>query len=156
MPEHDHTAELSGFLDWFRVVVAKKLQGLDRAEATRVATPSGMTMLGVVAHLTWVERMWFAQIFLGEPPAGSTHAQSFDLAPDDTVESVLAAYEAQCEASRRAVASAASLDAPSAVEHWHFKTVSLHWIVVHMIEETARHAGHLDILRELTDGRTAD
>jgi hypothetical protein len=69
---------------------------------------------------------------------------------------VLDRYRAECAFARVVVDGAPSLDAGAAVEHPIYGEVTLRWILVHMIEETARHAGHLDILRELTDGRTGD
>lgn len=148
--------ELIGFLEWFRVIARKKLEGLSDDDAVRVSTPSGMTILATVKHLAWVEDNWFQFVFFDRRPPVCDQPHSFDLDPGDTVESVLAAYDEACERSRQTVAEASSLEQTSAREHWFFKTVTLHWIVVHMIEETARHAGHLDILRELTDGTTGD
>lgn len=148
--------ELDGFADWFRMVVVKKVQGLSTADATRVATPSGMTALSVIKHLAWVEGFWYGTHFAGDEPDGRDNASSFALAPDDTTESVIAEYEAACERSRRIAAAAPSLDTTSVRPHWHFDVVTLRWVLIHMVEETARHAGHLDILRELTDGTTGD
>lgn len=148
--------ELIGFLEWFRVVARKKLEGLSDEDAVRVTTPSGMHILGTIKHLGWVEDNWFQFVFFDRRPPDRDQPHSFDLDPGDTVASVLADYDAACERSRATIAEASSLDQTSVREHWFFKTVTLHWIVVHMIEETARHAGHLDLLRELTDGTTGD
>jgi hypothetical protein len=153
---NDQHADLEGFLDWYRGVAEHKLDGLSRDQVTEVAMPSGTTMLGIVQHLGWDERRWFSHYFLGEPAEAVNAHESFIVTPDDTVESVVAEYRRDCERSRRIVAGAPSLDAPAAFEHNVFGAVTLEWILVHMIEETARHAGHLDILRELTDGRTGD
>ena len=81
---------------------------------------------------------------------------SFRLRPTDTVESVLDEYRDECALSRDIVSKAASLDALSAREDTYRGNVPLRWILVHMIEETARHAGHLDIMREAIDGQTGD
>ena len=148
--------ELDGFLDWFRLVASNKVRGLDLDEATRVTTPSGMSLLGVIRHLTWVERFWFRTNFMGDEPEGVDQPSSFLLGPDDTPESVLAAYDDACATSRAIAASAATLDATSARPHHYFGHVTMRWVLIHMIEETARHAGHLDILRELTDGQAGD
>jgi uncharacterized damage-inducible protein DinB len=146
---------LTSFLEDQRAAVVRKLAGLNAAEATRVATPTGTTILGLVKHLTFVEERWFAHHLLGGPRSELDATASFALAPTDTVTSVLTAYEAECERSRDAT-RATDLDAPVLVPHREHGTVTLRWILLHMIEETARHAGHLDILRELTDGETGD
>jgi hypothetical protein len=148
---------LDGFMDWYRSVVVRKVAGMPRELATRVMTPSGLSALGVVAHLSGVEVGWFAETFAGEyaDPAWETHG-NFRLTPDDTVESVIAEYEQCCERSRRIAAAAPSLDALSTVSTDLRGKVSLRWIMVHMIEETARHAGHLDLVCEQLDGRVGD
>jgi hypothetical protein len=151
----DERTMLVGFLDWYRAVVAAKVGGLTREEATRVATPTGLTLLGIVAHLAWVEDLWFAHRFRGGPEPAGDHPGSFRPDPADTVESLVGAYGAACDRSR-AVVAAAGLDDLAVTEHPIHGRVSLRWILVHMVEETARHAGHLDVLREQTDGRTGD
>jgi hypothetical protein len=151
----DERSMLEGFLDWNRAVVEAKVAGLGREDATRVATPTGLTLLGVVAHLAWVEDLWFTHRFRGGPEPGGDHPGSFVPAPAGTVESVVAAYRAACERAR-AVVAGAGLDDLGVTEHPIYGRVTLRWILVHMIEETARHAGHLDILREQTDGCTGD
>jgi uncharacterized damage-inducible protein DinB len=151
----DRRAKLTGFLDWYRGVVERKVDDLTRADATRVATPTGVTLLGAVRHLRWCERLWFAHYFLGRPHDPETVEESFVLAEHDTTASVVAAYRDTC-AQSRAVVDVAPLDQRAVVTHRVFGVVDLEWIVLHMIEETARHAGHMDVLRELTDGRTGD
>jgi hypothetical protein len=148
---------LTGFLDWYRQVVENKVAGLSTTAASRVLTASGLSPLGVVAHLTWAEAGWFRDVFAGEAvPPEVTNAESFLVAPTDTVEAVVARYRDECEHGRAIVAAAASLDAPSARPHRVYGTVSLRWVLVHLLEETARHAGHLDLMRESIDGRTGD
>lgn len=159
MSEHragDEREEISQFLDWYRVVVVRKLRGLDRSAATSVVTSTGMNALGIVKHLAWVERRWFGARFRGDEPEITDNPGSFLLDDDDTVMSVVADYESACAASREAVASAASIKQLAVAEHPVFGFVTLRWILLHMIEETARHAGHLDVLRELTDGVVGD
>ena len=148
--------DLQGFLDWFRLVGGNKVDGLSLEDATQVTTPSGMSMLGVIKHLTWVERLWFRTFFRGEPGSEVDNPGSFGLGPDDTVEAVMATYRAACARSDEIVAETPSLDDRAAVAHGFFGHVTMRWILIHMIEETARHAGHLDILRELTDGQAGD
>jgi uncharacterized damage-inducible protein DinB len=151
---------LTGFLDWYRAVVANKLRGLLDGDACRVIEPSGLSLLGVVAHLAWAERLWFRWRFAGEDLSGmemaGDNAPTFRLVRTDTIASVLAAYQTEVEHSRRIVGSALSLDELAVHESPLFGPATLRWILVHMIEETARHAGHLDILREQLDGHTGD
>jgi hypothetical protein len=153
----DERTMLSGFLDWYRAVVARKVEGLTRADATRVMTPTGLSPLGIVAHLAAVEVGWFDETFVGVPvdPTWDDHG-AFRILDDDTVESVLTEYRDACERSRQVVAATASLDDLSTVTDQIYGRVTLRWIFVHMIEETARHAGHLDLMRETIDGRTGD
>jgi len=151
---------LSGFLDWYREVVAHKAQGLSRGDATRVMTPSGMSPLGIVRHLAYVETWWFQCTFAGAEPAlartGDESDADFRVPPAETVESVLALYRDATDRSRAVVRSAPSLDDLSVSEHDVYGRVSLRWVLVHMLEETARHAGHLDLMREQIDGKTGD
>lgn len=154
----DERTMLSGFLDWYRAVVARKVEGLAEEQATRVMTPSGLCPLGIVRHLTWVERLWFQWRVAGEDVSlftGPDNAVTFGLEPGDTIASVLDGYRAQIEQSRRIV-DAASLDDVSVHTSPHFGPVSVRWALLHLVEETARHAGHLDVLREQLDGRTGD
>ncbi len=152
---------LIGFLDWYREVVEHKVDGLSRADAARIMTPTGLSPLGVVKHLALVEIGWFCETFAGEDVdlpelVGDDNAPDFIVEDDDTVESVLATYRSAVADARRVVEAAPSLDALSAQEDYFGGKVSLRWVLVHMLEETARHAGHLDIIREQIDGRTGD
>jgi uncharacterized damage-inducible protein DinB len=151
---------LTGSLDWYRAVVENKLEGLNLDQATSIVTPTGLSLLGVVNHLGWVERGWFRDIFVGEDVASidspDDNTAEFALGPHDTIESVVAFYRAEVAEARRVVAGASSLDSLSARETSFGERVSLRWILVHMLEETARHAGHMDLIREGIDGRTGD
>jgi uncharacterized damage-inducible protein DinB len=152
---------LAGFLDWYRAVVERKVAGLSLDDASRIMTRSGLSPLGVVKHLAYVERSWFMVRFAAEED--KVHWTDEDPESDwdfrieeaDTVTSVLEFYRESARASRR-ITDAASLDDVSASDSPHYGHVSLRWIVVHMIEETARHTGHLDLMREQIDGRTGD
>jgi Protein of unknown function (DUF664) len=153
----DERTMLAGFLDWQRAIVENKVRGLTLVDATRVMTPSGLSPLGVVAHLAAVEYGWFDEKFLGNPERHDLGDHGdFRLHDADTVTSVVAEYAEACAHSRAVVAGAGSLDDAAAVAHRYFGLVTLRWILVHMIEETARHAGHLDLMREQIDGRTGD
>ncbi|MEV4493364.1 DinB family protein [Micromonospora coxensis] len=152
----DERAILEAFLDFHRSVVLRKVRGLTDADATRRLVPSATTLAGLVKHLAIIERNWFP--ILLDPAPGDRFptseedaAESFALAEGDTLESLVEAYEAACARSRE-VAARFPLD--HVVAQPQLGEVSVRWILVHMIEETARHAGHADILRELTDGET--
>ena len=142
------------FLDLYRDILKRKLTGLSDQQVRQRHVPSQTTLGGLVKHLAAVEREWFQVVLagrsddeLGEP----AQDDGWTLSSDDTAESLLAGYERACAASRQA-ASGFSLD--DCVPHSRMGQVSLRWIYVHMIEESARHVGHADILREQTDGAT--
>jgi hypothetical protein len=150
---------LTGFLDWYRTVVEHKVADLSLEDASRVMTPTGLSPLGVVKHLGDVERRWFRLRFAGEetpsPATEEDRDAHFLVEPGETVASVLDFYRESVADARR-VTVGASLDDVSAGESPHHGYVSLRWILVHMLEETARHAGHLDLMREQLDGKTGD
>ncbi|MEU7847335.1 DinB family protein [Micromonospora parva] len=150
----DERAVLTSFLDFHRAVLLRKLRGLSDADARRRLVPSATTLVGLVKHLTLVERNWFPTLLAPEPgdvylTSEEDALASFMLDDQETVAGVVEAYERACERSR---AVAASVDLDHVVPHPQLGEVSVRWILVHLIEETARHAGHADILRELTDG----
>ncbi|MFF3869587.1 DinB family protein [Micromonospora sp. NPDC001898] len=152
----DERAVLESFLDFHRATVTRKLRGLSDADARRRLVPSLTTLAGLVKHLTLVERNWFPYLLAPEPgdvppTTEEEAAASFTLDDADTVQSLLAGYERACARSR---AVAARFDLDHVVPHPQLGEVSLRWILTHLVEETARHAGHADILRELTDGST--
>jgi uncharacterized protein DUF664 len=144
---------LETFLDLYRAIVTRKIAGLagDRLRDRHVA--SGTTLGGLVKHLAGVEREWFQHVLAGRPAdeLALPDAGGWALTRADTSESLLAGYEQAC-ADSRSVAAGLGLDDTAA--HPRLGRVSLRWVLVHMIEETARHAGHADILREQTDGAT--
>jgi hypothetical protein len=151
----DEKTMLSAFLDRYRETMLWKLDGLSTEQASRHLVPSATTLLGVVKHLAYVERSWFQMYFAGGPInfpwAEDEPDQDIDFRVEagDSVESITALYQQEIARSREIVAGA-SLDDLS--ENQENGPRTLRWIIVHMIEETARHAGHADILRELTDG----
>ena len=149
-------SQLLHALLWNRVVVVGKVSGLSLSEATSLRLPSGVTLLGVVAHLAAVEREWFAHCYLGEEMADHDNDTTFAIDPAWTMDDVVADYRAACRRSQEIVANAPSLDDHTREPHWYFGIVTLRFVVQHVLTETARHAGHMDILRELTDGRVGD
>jgi len=161
-PSADERVTLTGFLDWYRATIILKIDGLTDEQARTRFVGSDTSLLGLVRHLTEVERNWFRRRLRGEdaPPLYYSKADpdgDFHPGLDWTVADAVTAYERECDVSRVIVADTASLDELTVVPiHDYNAPVSLRWILVHMIEETARHAGHADILRELIDGATGD
>ena len=152
---------LEAFLDYYRAAVAAKLRGVSGEDARRRLVPSNTTLGGLVKHLARVEVSWFHHRLGGIPVedlpllarAMADPDADFRVDPGDSPESLIALYEEQCGRSRE-IAAGHELD--DAVPHPALGRDSLRWILVHMIEETARHAGHADILREQIDGSTGD
>ena len=150
---------LNGFLDFLRATVRMKVEGLTDEQSRRhlLDTSPLMTPAGVVKHLTAVERWWFSHALANNRDLPSLfdrddHDFELRLTDEDTVATLLDAYDEECERSR-AVAASMDLDQ---VGHRPKMTRSLRWVLVHMIEETGRHAGHLDLLREAIDGEKGE
>lgn len=138
---------LTGFLDYLRACVTAKAEGLPETRARAPGVPSGTNLLGLVRHLTYVERHWL----LGE--SVRDWQATFRPAPGDTAETVLAAYRETNAAANEQIASWDDLGAAGPRPAGHGRRApSRRWTLTHLIEETARHAGHADVLRELTDG----
>jgi uncharacterized damage-inducible protein DinB len=145
---------LEAFLDFHRHVLVSKLDGISESEARHRRVPSKTTLAGLIKHMTGVEQEWFQEVLAEREPADigpnvGGGDESWDLADNETVSSLIEEYEQACEQSRQ---TAERFGLEDAVPHPDLGRVSLRWIYVHMIEETARHAGHADILREQTDG----
>ncbi|WP_433468088.1 DinB family protein [Spirillospora sp. CA-128828] len=144
-------------LDRHRDVVLWKLNGLDEERARRPMTPSGTSLLGLTKHLAAVEYNWFCETFGREteplPFDDDDPEADLRVEPDETTAGIVAFYERARAASDKVIDE---LDLDSRGTAWHGATVSLRWVLIHMVEETARHAGHMDILRELVDGATGD
>ena len=142
---------LEAFLDFQRAVLRRKASGLSDQQARQRLVPSVTTIAGLLKHLAVVEYNWFERTLAERPSQLPEPDATFTLGEDETLESVLAAYDAACARSREL---AAGFELDHMVPQSELGQVSLRWIYAHMIEETARHAGHADILRELTDGST--
>lgn len=150
---------LEAFIDHFRVALRRKAEGLSDADATRRLVPSLTTVAGLVKHLRWVEYAWFEFRLTGMPvdeldPMLTTDVVDADflVEPGETLARLLDDYDEQCARSRE-LAAGHDLDHTVASTH---QRVSLRWIYLHMIEETARHIGQLDVLREQLDGAVGD
>jgi uncharacterized damage-inducible protein DinB len=139
---------LTGFLDYLRAAVVAKADGLPATTAREPGVPSGTNLLGLVRHLTYVERYWL----LGQEVTDWN--ATFHPDPDDTVETVVAAYRATNAEVNAKIATWTDLADPGPLQSTRGAPLSQRWTLTHLIEETARHAGHADILRELVDGET--
>lgn len=151
---------LSAFLDFHRATLLWKLQGLSDEELRRPMVPSGNSLLGIVKHIGYVEDSWFQRGFLGGqgipvPWTEEDPDADFRIEPDETTQDILDFYRRQVEASREAIRGA-SPDDPAREPRSQAQHITLRWILLHMIEETARHNGHADILREQIDGATGE
>jgi uncharacterized damage-inducible protein DinB len=148
----DEKTTLLAFLDYLREAVVAKAAGLSDDEARTPGVPSGTSVLWLVKHLTAVERNWFEWSWAGAgiPLADDESAP----AEDETAAGLLAAYRAAVARSNAVVAACDDLGRPGARSLRETPPPTMRWILVHMIEETARHAGHADILREHLDGST--
>ncbi|WP_446665606.1 DinB family protein [Flexivirga sp. B27] len=161
-------ATLTAYLREQRAAVLAIVDGLDETALRTPVVPSGWTPIGLIWHLGGAEMYWFQIVLAGRvpehdgadegedqgEPADREVSQGFRV--DDPIAEVLEAYRAQCRLSDQFLAAVSLDDAPSGSfmpEHVELAK-SARTIVLHMIEETARHAGHLDIARELLDGRT--
>ncbi|MBO1334658.1 DinB family protein [Streptomyces sp. VRA16 Mangrove soil] len=141
-------------LDRHRDGVVWKLEGLTEEQARRPMTPSGTSLLGLVKHLASVEYGWFCTTFGRESePFWFDPFKGEDIvaADDETVEDLLAFYARARAAADRAIAE---IPLETTGTAWDGRTVSMRWVLVHMLEETTRHLGHMDILREQLDGAT--
>jgi hypothetical protein len=158
----DERTTLLWFLAYHRVVLARKAEGITDEQARRAACPpSDLTLLGLIRHMADVERNWFRRALVGEDiaplyygPAHPEGDEDGDLHPPPgaTVDEAMATYRAEIEVSDRNIAATA-LDE---IERRERRLYSLRWILVHLIEEYARHCGHADLLRQAIDGTTGD
>jgi hypothetical protein len=141
--------QLRAVLDGLRAGVLKKLTGLSGADARQSTVASGTNVAGLVQHLTFVESMWFEEVVAGRPASRANRSMRVD--PAVSLRTLRADYRAACAASNEIIAAVADADAPVTRNG---KTHTLRWVLLTVIEETARHAGHADIIREQIDGRT--
>jgi hypothetical protein len=146
---------LVGVLDELRAVMLWKLDGLDREQASRPMVPSGTSLLGIVKHLAWVERWWFVDFIGGEkleyPWSDADPDADFRIEHHDTVASISQLYVDAVGEANAVIAAAPGLEVTGDLDGG---PRSLRWVLVHMIDETGRHAGQCDIIRELIDGAT--
>lgn len=152
---------LLGYLEWYRKALMRKLAGLSDDQLRTPVEPLGWSPLGLVQHLGWVERRWMrwgfgAEDIVAYPPGGDT--EEWTVAADASTAQVMTVYEAEVAAANSLATAAALSD--RAHLGGRFKTSdqapSLGRILFHLLQEYARHVGHLDIARELIDGETGE
>jgi uncharacterized damage-inducible protein DinB len=151
---------LTQYLDYHRATLRMKCAGLsDEQLKRRAVAPSALSLLGLVRHLTDVERNWFARMLDGQPHTPQYWSDSdpdgdFDNLESASVTDVWASYDAAVAESRRVDATFA--DVADLARGTTGRPRNLRWVLVHLIEEYARHNGHADLLREAIDGSTGE
>ena len=153
---------LEAFLDYHRATLLMKCDGLSAEQLrTHSVPPSNLTLLGMLRHLVEVEIDWFRNVFKGEEiepiyfGEGRWNDDFDDLLGAEPAQ-VLERYHAACEGSRQVVRVASLDDVSKKASQRTGRHFSLRWIMLHMIEEYARHNGHADLLREAIDGSTGE
>ena len=148
---------LEQHLEFCRQTVIYKVTGISKENGVKRLGPTATSVLGVLRHLTEVEYWWFQDRLAGVEYTDARSSEhnpdgEFDIQETDTVDSLLAGYLSACENSRKFAAVRELDDLAAHARPRDNLQPSLRWIYLHMIDETARHAGHLDIYRELIDG----
>ena len=148
----DERTTLVAYLDYLREALVLKAQGLSDDDVRRPMVASGTSVLGLLHHLVDVERYWFHHVFGGQEtefnPPGSAPP------PTLTAEVAIERYRAATATSNEITLGCDDMERLSEGEAFDGRRPTLRWVLVHMIEETGRHAGHADIIRELIDGET--
>lgn len=148
---------LHASLNRHREVVLWKIEGLDDEQLRRPMTPSGTSLLGLVKHLGAVEYGWFCTTFGRQterlPFSDEDPEADLRVTPDESSEHILAFYARARAAADQVIVE---LDLEDRGTAWFGSDVTLRWVLIHLVEETARHTGHLDIIRELIDGAVGD
>jgi uncharacterized damage-inducible protein DinB len=160
-PELD---QLTRYLDAQREAILRKCEGLTREQLAQPLPPSTLTLGGLLNHLALVEDSWFRVRFDGQPDDDPWAGIDWDADPDYEFrtaadvepDELRRRYEDACARSREIVAAADSLDQLSVQPRGNGSHFDLRWVMLHLIEETARHAGHADLLRESIDGVTGE
>jgi len=159
-PEHE---TLVGFLTWLRLTIERKTDGLDREQLNRTHPPSMITLGGLLRHLAYVEDYWVGHILVGaepEPPWSDAPWSDdgdwdWHSAVDDEPDELRELWRATVQRSDRLL-SGLEVDRPSALPRGQVGHVSVRWVLIHLIEEYARHAGHADLIREAIDGTVGE
>lgn len=158
----DERTMLEGFLDYHRSTLARKCEGLtDEQLRTASVPPSELSLMGLVRHMSEVERSWFRRVLADEDAGPLYYSEAdrdgdFHMTEADTWQEAHATWQAEMEAARRHAAGFALDDPSRGRSRFSDDPPSLRWIYTHMIEEYARHNGHADLIRERLDGATGE
>ncbi len=155
---------LRQFLDFYRAVLERKTSGLTAEQLLTPVAPSDLTLGGLLLHMAGVEEGWFSAYFLDRPLGDPWVGVDFEVTPDwefdnahrFTPNEIVGYFRAACDRSRQIEAGVTSLDEVSAKELPNGRQWSMRWIMIHMIEEYARHCGHADFIRQAIDGTVGD
>lgn len=160
VPAGSRAEVFSRYLDYFRGQLAAKLRGLPAGELRSARLPSGWTPLELLKHLTYMERRWLEWGFEGRPladPWGDQRDGRWYVGPDETLDGLLAALDARAEHSRQVIAAHDLGEVGRPGERWHGDPpATLERVLFHVLQEYARHLGHLDIVSELAGGPTGE
>lgn len=145
----DERTQLTAFVEHYRAAVEATLDGLSEEQVRRRLVPSSTTLLGLLKHVTWMQRIWFEECVGGTPRAqlgtATTPEETFQLDDGDTAASVLAAHRRACATARELVAGR---DLDDVVTGHPSGPRTLRWVHLQVLRELAHHCGHADILRE--------
>jgi len=155
---------LTRYLDVQRETVLRKTEGLTATQLAQALAPSALTLGGLLHHLALVEETWFEVRFAGLPQRAPWAGIDWDADPDWEFrtaaeldpDQLRTRYREACDRSREVVARASGLDQLSVQPRRNGEHFSLRWVLLHLLEETARHAGHADLLREAIDGSVGE
>lgn len=151
---------LIGLLNFLRETILYKLEGLTDEEVRRRHQPSGLTLLGMTKHLAYVERSWLQRAFLGEdvefPYTDEDPDADWRIEPNESTQDIINLYRREVAISNRIVNDHDLDEAIRSTRRPERAGMQLRWIVTHLIEETARHSGHADLIREAIDGQTGE
>jgi uncharacterized damage-inducible protein DinB len=142
-------AQLVAVLDGLRAGVLKKLAGLSEEDARRSTVDSGTNLAGLLQHLTFAESLWFEEVVAGGKVTRGVRSMLVD--PAVSLRTLRSEYRAACARSNEIITAIGDAEAPVTRNG---KQLNLRSVLVGFIEETARHAGHADIIREQVDGKT--
>ncbi|HEY3879319.1 MAG TPA: DinB family protein [Trebonia sp.] len=155
---------LGQYLDYQRETILLKSEGLTKEQLAQTIPTSGLTLAGILYHLALVEEAWFEVDFLGLEPQEDFQGINWEADPDYEFRTALdkdpewlrRRYRDACDRASRVVADADSMDDVSVSTRVGGKPFTLRWVIMHLIEETARHAGQADLLREAIDGTVGE
>ncbi len=160
LPVPSRTAVFFGYLDYFRSRVIAKVEQLQDADRRRSLLPSGWTPLELIKHLTFVELRWLEWGFAGRPienPWGDQHNDRWHIAPEETTEDLIVGLRDQAARSRAIIETNDLSTVGQPGPRWDgAEPATLERILFHLVQEYARHLGHLDVVAELADGSTGE